>query len=306
MAVLVVTVAAIALLTASVHADERRSFCDSVAFQLDNDFTLMEDDGYTNGIRLRCARYDDDVVGLSGFSNVIYSLGHSIYTPENIARSSLQEDDQPYAGHAFAQIDGLLAGTASTTRLTAQLGLVGPAAGGEEVQSLIHDIGSFQSPEGWDNQLENEPTLNIGTRHSWRLGNLPPSNDLIGLVTAGFGSVRTSASTGIFWRYGAIDVNSVPDASRLTSGLGAKKDSTESFLFVGAQAEAVARDLFLDGNLASDSHSIDRPWFLGTASVGGVMRIGDVSLGFTQFLQTPTFDGEDPTGFGRFHVTWFF
>ena len=306
MVAVIVGIVAVALFTSSARAEDAQPLCDALAFQLDNDFTLMEDDGYTNGIRLRCARYGDDVVGLSGFSSVIYSLGHSIYTPENIARSSLQLDDQPYAGHAFAQIDGLLATAKSTTRLSAQLGIVGPAAGGEEVQSLIHEIGSFQSPEGWDNQLENEPTLNVGARHSWRLGDLPPENDLIALAKVDFGSVRTSASTGIFWRYGTIDLSSVPDASRRTSGLGARQMIGERFLFVGVQGEAVARDLFLDGNLASDSHSIDRPWFLGTASVGGVMQLGALSLGFTQFFQTATFDGEDPTGYGRFHITWFF
>jgi len=304
MRALVLAAAAWVAATACTLADNAPPWCDAIAFQLDNDFTLTKDDGYTNGLRLRCARYDDQVEDLAGFSSRIYSIGHSIYTPENLARRSLQDDDQPYAGHVFAQFDGLLDGGTSTTRLSAQIGLVGPAAGGEEIQDLIHEVTNAESPAGWDNQLENEPTINIGAKHSWRIGTLPPSNDLLALATADFGSVRTSASAGLFWRYGNLDpAGGVPDASRLTSGLHARRSVAESFLFVGVQGEGVVRDLFLDGNLARDSHSIDRSWFLGTASVGGVMQVGAWSLGFTQFFQTATFDGEDPTGFGRFHIT---
>jgi len=50
-----------------------------------------------------------------------------------------------------------------------QLGIVGPASFAEETQSLVHELLASQRPNGWDNQLKNEPGLAIIYERKLRL-----------------------------------------------------------------------------------------------------------------------------------------
>src|SRR5690606_25591645 len=65
------------------------------------------------------------------------------------------------------------AGLNSTTRnhvddVELTLGVVGPAALGEQTQKFVHkNITDSPRPMGWDNQLNNEPALMLSWERSW-------------------------------------------------------------------------------------------------------------------------------------------
>ena len=54
--------------------------------------------------------------------------------------------------------------------LQLDLGVIGPAAGGEFVQNNFHRLIGVAPANGWANQLHNEPTLGLTFERRWRTG----------------------------------------------------------------------------------------------------------------------------------------
>lgn len=92
-------------------------------------------------------------------------------TPEDIENPDPQPEDVPWAGTA-----GLATSWSSydNRRLAAFqvfAGCLGPCSGAEEIQTFVHDdLGlSDSSPQGWDNQLENEFIANLNYALRYKL-----------------------------------------------------------------------------------------------------------------------------------------
>lgn len=64
------------------------------------------------------------------------------------------------------------------------------------------------------------------------------------------------------------------------------------YLFAGAQGRAVARDIFLDGNTFSSSHSVDKKTFVADFQAGAAVIYRGVRLAATQVYRTREFDGQ--------------
>ncbi len=90
------------------------------------------------------------------------SLAQRLYTPKNIKDSAVQFNDRPFA--ATLELDYFInsINTYSGIELSGwiSLGIIGPAAGGEQLQSRIHDCIESPDPNGWDYQVANDIILN--------------------------------------------------------------------------------------------------------------------------------------------------
>ncbi len=181
-------------------ADELRNI---ITFQVDNDFFNpigRTDRDYTNGLRfgwLSPALPDlpDGIAALTNFPTFFgegpvssvtrrlgISIGQNLYTPQNTDASAPIFNDRPYAGWLWAafslqetykRVDPQHPGKEMPVRLdTVQLevGIVGPAAGGEPVQNNFHTLIGDPKSNGWGNQLHNEPTLGLTFERRWREG----------------------------------------------------------------------------------------------------------------------------------------
>jgi len=86
------------------------------------------------------------------------SIGQNIYTPNNTAASQLIPEDRPYAGWLYLGF-GLVAnqGSKRYDKLELEIGMVGPASLSRNVQTFWHSLFGLEVPQGWDNQLNNEP-----------------------------------------------------------------------------------------------------------------------------------------------------
>jgi lipid A 3-O-deacylase len=93
---------------------------------------------------------DDDKI------NVSISLGHELYTPNNIRIPTLLEEDRPYAAYAYLAAGFSTANAKEVETWRVSLGLVGPNAKGERIQNSIHQRIGSNNALGWDNQLKNE------------------------------------------------------------------------------------------------------------------------------------------------------
>ena len=232
-----------------------------------------------------------------------FALSHTIFTPEDIEAELPDPTDRPYAGWLYAS--GTVVGT---TRLgpsqmvqdvlQVNLGIVGPSAGGKFVQENWHDLIQAVEPRGWESQLKDEFGFEITAQRlrQYEGPELPFGLEtdyaLHGGVT--LGNVRTFASAGGMARIG-WDLSSdfgPPRIRPALAGAGVFKPGQPfgGYLFAGIEGRAVARDMFLDGNLWRDSARVeDRRDFGGDLQFGVALHQGDVQLAFTYVHRTEEF-----------------
>jgi hypothetical protein len=264
---------------------------------------------YVNGLRLGWTSGTESVPAFladagrvlwgDGRQRIAFDFSQQIYTPADTKARLPAPGDEPYAGVLLGNVSLITDKADSRSIVTASLGVVGPWALGEQVQNGFHDIIGQGHNNGWSTQLRNEPAIEFLSERTWRL----PTGSIGGLETdalpnlsAGLGNVRIYGQAGVSFRigqgldadYGVARVNPGPSG-------GDAFTPTRPFawyFFLGADGQAVAHDITLDGNDFRDSPSVKlRP--LVAEGQGGlaVMAFG-ARLTYTQVVQTQTFRHE--------------
>ncbi len=303
-------------------------------FPLKNFSLLVENDSfggtdrhYTNGLKVSVLLKKDRLEEFScrlaralpyfptgGERRIGFALGQNIYTPGDLSATTLQTDDRPYAGWLYGEL-GLSVQTANRLdSVTLSLGVVGPAFQADHVQKTWHRMLNITEPRGWQHQLNNEPALKISYQHSRR--HFEKNTRFFGLDAdamwhLGFslGNVFTNAAAGLTVRIGDDFVGDFGGPPRIRPSMpGAAHfeppDGFGWYLFAGVEGRAVARNIFLDGNTFTDSHSVDKKTFVGDAQLGLALIIKHFRITYTQVLRTIEFDGQaTPHHFGAISVT---
>ncbi len=247
-----------------------------------------------------------------------FALGQNIYTPGDLAVTTLQTEDRPYAGWLYAEL-GMTAQTENRLDSVAiSLGVIGPASQADDVQRAWHRLLNITQPRGWQHQLKNEPALNISYQRSWRYFKDNSSffgfdADAMSHLGFSLGNVFTNAAAGLTVRIGDDfkgDFGGPPRIRPSMPGAAHFKPPEDGFgwyLFAGIEGRAVARNIFLDGNTFTDSHSVDKKILVGDAQLGLALLFKPVRITYTQVFRTIEFDGQvTPHHFGAFSVTWNF
>jgi hypothetical protein len=297
-----------------------------ITLTFENDaFTRSGDSYYTNGFR--AAWLDADGIPPAWVQNLArripllnaasttvprYSFGQSIFTPREIKPFANQPADRPYAGYTYGSV-ALTAGNGQQLddfEFTA--GWVGPGALGEAVQSRWHELVGVQKPNGWENQLRDEPALGISWQRKWpgwaqtALGDTKVA--LAPYVGGTAGNVYTNANAGgiISWQLQGNMPTDVP--VRVAPGIPgtgyfATADRLNVMVFAGAEGRAVARNIFLDGNTFRESPSVNKKALVGDLSGGVMLTYNRYQVGYTTVYRTKEFSGQ-PEGqlFGALSV----
>ena len=100
--------------------------------------------------------------------NAGFTLGQQTFTPNDTEARALVKNDRPYAGWLYGGVSFISKNESVLDTLEVQFGVVGPWSLAEESQRLVHDIRNLKSPQGWDNQLNNEPGLELIYEHKRR------------------------------------------------------------------------------------------------------------------------------------------
>ncbi len=303
------------------------------SFFLDNDLFANSDDGYTNGIRFSfvspdLADFDQDPTlpdtlrsinkRLRFFRasemqlqrNMVVSLGQQMYTPDERfrERTDLVEEDRPYAGWLYLGFGYQVSNHSRLETAVLNIGMVGPASYAKESQDAVHEARGLEKYQGWDNQLRNELGLQFlysqknkfyqpSALNSW-------SYDIIGNWGGSIGNVATYLESGAEFRFGwqlprdfgTSSANPGGDNSSPGSGFDNRVRGRwfgGAHTFLSLNGRLVLRDITLDGNTFSDSHSVDKEPFLATASVGVAMLIYRFKLSFSRRFVTDEFKGQD-------------
>lgn len=292
------------------------SQADLYSLKIENDIIATGSDGhYTNGFELMRSFVPDDdhwarrfAETLPGWAagdvdNVAYRLGHQIYTPNDIERTGLIEDDRPYAGLLFAGLsiysDAQHEGWRSTSGLHLDVGIVGPAAGAEKVQRRVHDVTDSDEPKGWDHQLRNEPFVNLAYQHRWWLQQRFAGLEAEYGPSAGFslGNLYTYGSAGFGVRIGQGLARSfsIPAVAPAQSG-SVFFDQGGGFawnLFANVEGRYMAQNMLLEGNTFKSSHSVDPNEWVGDAKAGIALTWDSWQLAFAGVWRTREFRGQD-------------
>ena len=255
------------------HADEKHWFTGT----LDNDLFVGNDSGYTNGIYLsyfkahtngqKPIKPDFWVKPLlwmlpdtrpTATVNV-YSFGQTMATPSDITVEEPSLDEVPYSAvlmlnNTFVEVHDTRADSIRTT-----VGFIGPIAGGEGAQKIVHKIVGSPEPQGWHTQLGNEFIFQFSRGSIWR--NWSSSNDHMDILTFAEGSLGTLESSvigGAYFRYGRNLAPSfmIPllNRSRATNP-GSIANGWN--IFAGLDAGYTFNLIYLDGNTFKNSRSID-------------------------------------------------
>ncbi len=313
------------------------SWLDDALFnvEIENDFFTPRgsDQHYTNGVRLEVLSrpisgsnvpdwsrkpYEAwPAFDLSATRRVGFALGQNIYTPAGTDQRVPDPRDRPYAAWAYL---GAILATERADRLDTvelDLGVVGPAAGGREVQNGFHKVINVPKANGWDHQLHNEPGIMLSAERRWRFGapTVLPAGlevDAIPIVGASAGNVMTYADAGVMLRIGqGLGVDFGPPRIRPalpgSPGAGAGVNGFGWYLFAGVDGRAVVRDLFLDGNSFRTSPSVDKKPLVADFEMGFAILIGQARVTYTYVQRTPEFHGQPgPDRFGALSFSWRF
>ena len=315
----------------------------------ENDLFAETDQNYTNGLRVslvspdlenfqqefidnpqlqqlfewlnpKLERFHPDIPGdvtdetVKSSRRIVVSLGQTIYTPETIDATELLEDERPYAGWLYLGVAYHARNRNRLRTVGVNLGIVGPAAFGQEAQDLIHDLRGFSRFQGWDNQLENEPGVQLLYEYKAKLISNTQGfgYDLITHYGGSFGNIAIYANAGAEVRAGwnipddfgtsALRPggdNSAPDGE-LRSGLG-------FHLFASSDVRLVAQDIFLDGNTFSNSHSVAKEHLVADVALGASLVYDTFKLSFARVIRSKEFKGQpDNHNYGSLSLSWNF
>ena len=252
----------------------------------------------------------------SGAVRTSLAVGQSMFTPEDITTNALQPNDRPYAGWLYFSGGFVIEDSAHKDLHTVEFtaGIIGPQSYADETQIRWHELIGSPRPDGWSNQLSNEPGLILSyerkRRYELPMGiALAPETDLTPHFAVNLGNVRTDASFGLTFRLGSGLANDygAPRIQPSLSGSGFFRPQEGRFnwyVFAGSEVRAVARNIFLDGNTFADSPSVDKQPLVADIQAGLVMSYGDWRMSFTQIFRTQEFEGQDdPDRFGAISLS---
>lgn len=268
-------------------ADSRGSF----QLNWENDLLVGTDHSFTNGMKLTWVTPLNLVRTKGNRGNgasadlrqgVLFSIGQNIYTPQNIRSTALIVDDRPYAGMLFGEL-GIIRRTAHRMDLLSILaGVVGPLSQAEHFQKFIHTVTDSLYPMGWDHQLSNEFVFQLFWEQERKLGLTSERSgaglELLPQYGLGVGNLYLYVHGGIQLRLGwnLPDDFGYPPFRPGGDSFGSDgriwSDSAAStfgfFIFGGIDSQYVVRNMFLDGNLWTESHSVEKNVFVWNAVAG--------------------------------------
>jgi lipid A 3-O-deacylase len=306
------SVAAFALADAGGARAQSADFAQSSFFTLQGENSSISPEGltdryYTNGLR---ANYTSPERNDSIFSGIAYDLFGSpavrlslevtqqIYTPYDTHVAVPPRGDEPYAGVLLVNIGAVQDGDNTRSSFGVNLGLVGPAALGEDVQNGFHDLIGQSRNLGWNTQLHNEPVFAVNIGRVWRtkLADFAGfETDLLPALGLSAGTLRSAAEGGALLRVGrGLSDDFGPARIRALSGGDVFRPGQELgwYVFAGLKGQAVMNDITLDGNTFERSPSVSLTPLVGEADFGAAITGNGFRVTYTQVVQSQTFHGE--------------
>ncbi len=173
------------------------------------------------------------------------ALHYDGFTPLRIQDAFVRVGDRPYAAYLYASFFRISHQPARHQRLRTalEIGFIGPAAGGKELQTSIHRVTGNAEPRGWSYQVRNAPVLGYRVALARHLLAAGRRAQLGGSAEAALGTLYTYASAGARLRVGHLGLG--PDA--LAAEARPAAGAWRLLAHAGAEARLVGYDATLQG-----------------------------------------------------------
>lgn len=266
----------------------------------------LSDRYYVNGLRLGWVSGTDQVPGFigalgqmvwgDGQERIAIDVSQQIYTPADTQLSPPDPHDRPYAGVLLGNFSLYSDTDLSRSVLGFSVGVVGPGAGGEELQNGFHDLIGQGHDAGWKYQIQNTAAVEALTGRTWRLpmaefGSL--ETDLLPEVTAAVGTLRDYVEGGATIRLGqglASDFGVARPRPGMSGGDAFVPTQPFAwYVFAGGDGQAVGYDLLLQSNPFRGGPHVDEKWGVGEFQGGLAIMAFGARLTYTQVVQTQEF-----------------
>jgi len=295
-----------------------------LTMQLDNDTFFDSDRQYTNGLRFTWSsealyQFSDHSLiprGIDALMSRLYpapkdndlrwvtvSFGQNIYTPDNLNADIVVKNDRPYAGVLYSAIT--LHQTAGATRYSTMLniGLIGPSSMGASAMEGMHRRFDWRYPRGWDNQINNEPLLNLGFqwkyKSQWPDEYMQWGSAVLPSASAVLGNGYSGVSTGLEFMFGTIS----PGNFGLTQIIGEaglpmpntvnRRDGAWGITgYLALVGNWTWRNISLDGNTFRHSHHVSKRPLTSRLTLGFSIRLKDTDISFAHIFQSKEFKAQ--------------
>jgi hypothetical protein len=308
--------------------------------EIDNDLFFKSDDEFTSGISFQrhsnLATSWDDVrmpawskfgqrfPGLrrsNSYRRMGVSIGQNLQTPDDLEATELVLDDVPYAGALIVGLNWTAFDDDAFMGYALLAGVIGPLAGGEAVQKVIHELNQSAESRGWENQLANELVVNFNGMFKKKLAKLGTaerwSADLTIDGDFGVGTGLVFAEAALEFRTGfnvprgfAFSPDPIGRTLAYDATLGRPDPNGLSFyISVATRAVSMPHFVFLDGSLFHDGHSVDKEDSLTQVITGLHIGWRRWSVHFTSWRSSSSVRSEahdSSNDFGTIAIDWKF
>lgn len=271
--------------TVTVADAEARS---ALIFAVANDGVVLNDNDFTHGLSLGYYRDIEEVSWVAAPLEAIgmdknsrqYKLGFQLtqmmWSPLDISKEYPEPDERPYAGIIALETELALMGHENADKFTLYLGVIGPSSYMEETQTFMHEIIKSPTPNGWDNQVEQQALINVNYEKQHllyrRTTQTSTGIELSNSMRLMAGNYRSEVATGLIARWGQDLENSFASSSinrqaPVNAGLITGENPGYN-LFAGIDGLYRFNDITLDGEVPSEVYPVTvEPWQL-TAALG--------------------------------------
>lgn len=297
---------------------------EALSFYLENDSRGLKPNGntdrhYTNGAKFVYVT-EPDWQWLDHFADwnaalpeqsvqtaVGFFFGQNIYTPDHVENPVLRRaEDRVFAGWLYTGMFAQRATDDLLEHLELNIGIIGPSSKAEQSQRCIHEFLHSDDPVGWDDQLDDEPAVDVTWMRQQRLmdGWLKPTENSDVIAEYGFtaGSVHRHALAGLTARWGFnLGKTFGPGRLELPSGISTLRNTAEKsgYLFARAAVKAVEHNRFLTG--------LSEEPLVGELQLGAVCHYKKLEIGYSQTFFTQEYKEQSANdSYAALTVSWQF
>ncbi len=295
-------------------------------FEFGNDIVFGTDNQFTNGFSFQkhstTSADIDNLEGVRAFGKglarrllperdgLVYRkglrIGQNMVTPELIEEPNIILDDIGYSGLLAAESSWIAFNDDEYTGFALTIGLVGEYSFAEHVQEGVHSLIGATDPEGWDNQLDHEPVINVYYSKKKKFVN-NDNFDLALAFDAAVGNYHTGINAGAEMRIGRKPEGFVVIADPLgrsmayDATLGRQDGRSEAYFSLAARAWAwgvfmpLEGNILVNGNEWTDNNTIDPENLVGQVIAGFHFVWPRFGVHATWTFETDTVD-EDTLG----------
>lgn len=254
--------------------------------------------------------------------NIALSVGQKMFTPADITRPDLISNDRPYAGWLYGSVAFHNKDDRVLNTIEIQAGLIGDWSLARQTQDFIHGLRGINKARGWDNQLDNEFGFALIYDRKKRVVRRTDFSgqwgvDVISHYGGAAGTVFTHLDAGLEVRlgwnlptdFGTALIRPAGDTNAPADTKDPRYDTRGTVfsfhVFAAATGRLVLRDIFLDGNTFSHSHSVDKELLVGDFVIGASLMYRKVKVSYAQVLRTEEFRAQhDGQYFGSISISY--